>query len=148
VPSERVLAIWSLMTIVVPLAAGRLGRGKSSVDRYFFGSCALLTFLFIGFVPRRTVDPALAAVATFGFSGLAAFVYLALSPFARRSTLGLLALLGVVDIAGLAVVHFSVVRGLSYLAFQLLTLAVTAVAGLAAVWVIERIGSKGAAGAS
>jgi hypothetical protein len=54
VPSERVLAIWSLMTIVVPLAAGRLGRGKSSVDRYFFGSCALLTFLFIGFVPRGT----------------------------------------------------------------------------------------------
>src|SRR5882724_5347061 len=54
VPSERVLAVWSLMAVVVPLAAGRLGRGKSSVDRYFFGSCALLTFLFIGFVPRGT----------------------------------------------------------------------------------------------
>ena len=145
-PSERVLAIWSLMAIVVPLAAGRLGRGKSRVDRYFFGSCALLTFLFIRFVPRGTLDPALAAAATFAFSGLVALVYLRLSPFARHATVGLLILLGVVDIAGLAVVHFSVRRGLAYLPFQLLTLAVTAAAGLAALWIIERFGSKGAAG--
>jgi hypothetical protein len=32
------------------------------------------------------------------------------------------------------------------LPFSLLTLAVTAVAGLAALWVIERFGSRGAAG--
>ncbi|HWT85439.1 MAG TPA: hypothetical protein VN177_06680 [Myxococcales bacterium] len=133
------------MAIVVPLAAGRLGRGKSGVDRYFFGSCALLTFLFIGFVPRGILDPALAAGATFAFSGLVALVYLALSPFARHATVGLLVLLGVVDIAGLAVVHFSARRGLAYLPFSLLTLAVTAVAGFAALWVIERFGSKGAA---
>jgi hypothetical protein len=134
------------MVIAVPLAAGRLGRGKSNVDRYFFGSCALLTFLFIRFVPRWTLDPALAAVATFAFSGLVALVYLALSPFARHATVGLLLLLGVVDIAGLAVVHFSARRGLAYFPSSLLTLAVTAVAGFAALWVIERIGSKGAAG--
>jgi hypothetical protein len=146
VPSERVLAIWSLMAIVVPLAAGRLGRGKSNVDRYFFGSCALLTFLFIRFVPRRTLDPALAAVATVAFSGLVALVYLAFSPFARHARVSLLVLLGVVDIAGLAAVHFSARRGLAYLPFSLLTLAVTGVAGLVALWVIERFRSKGAAG--
>jgi len=98
------------------------------------------------FAPRGTLHPALAAVATFAFSGLVALVYLALSPCARHATVGLLVLLGVVDIAGLAAVHFSARRGLAYLPFSLLTLAATAVAGLAALWFIERIGSKGAAG--
>ncbi len=60
------------MSLVVPLAAARLARGGSRVDRYFFGTCP-------------------ATMATFGFSGLVALVYLVLSPFARRATPGLLA---------------------------------------------------------
>jgi len=132
------------MLLVVPVAAARLARGGSRVDRYFFGTCVLLTFLLIGFVPRRTVDPALAAMATFAFSGLVALVYLVLSPFARRTTPRLLAVLAIIDISGLAVVHFSAVTRRGQLAFSVLLLAVTMGAGMATVWVVERTGRKGA----
>jgi len=108
------------MVIVVPLAAGRLGRGKSRVDRYFFGSCALVTFCSSASF-REGPPSALAAVATFAFSGLVALVYLHF-PHSPARTLGLLVLLGS-STSRARGRPLQWRRGLAYFPFSLLTLA-------------------------
>ncbi len=132
--SERVLAFWGLVFLVVPLASSGLGGGGSRVDRFFFGICVPLTFLLLGFVPRVELAPALAVGATLAFSGVVAAIYLALVPQARRRWPGLLMVLGLVDVAALVVVHFSEVRGLGFSALAGLLMLTTASVGAGAVW--------------
>lgn len=137
-PSERVFSAWSLMLLVVPLAAARLGCGESRLDRYFIGSCVPVTLLLLGFLPRVTFTPVQAVGATFGFGGMVALAYLLLVPLARKATLGLLVVIGVVDVAALATVYLSGDAALGAFTFSLLLLGVTAGTAWAGVSIVKR----------
>src|SRR4051794_11978159 len=98
---ERVFAFWGFLPLFVPFAAAGLGGGENRVDRFFYGSCAALEFLLLNFLPRRDLSSGLSFAATLAFSGVVAMIYLALVQSARRLWLGLLVVLGIVDIAAL-----------------------------------------------
>ncbi|MCY1078596.1 hypothetical protein [Archangium lansingense] len=138
--SVRVFVFWGFVPLVVPFIATGLGSGENRVDRFFYGSCAALEFLLLNFLPRRDLSPGLALAATLAFSGVVAMVYLALARSARRSWMGLLVVLGVVDVAALVAVYLSMVLSTGVLGFLLLLVLTTLVVESGGVWMVRRMG--------
>jgi hypothetical protein len=109
------------------------------VDRFFFGGCALFTFLLLGFVPRPDWSSGVWIAATFAVSGAISMVYLVLAPAARQSWRGLLAVIGTIDIAALVVTYVSTVLGIGRIGFLVVLMVGVASVGFGAVWAIRRL---------
>jgi hypothetical protein len=137
--SERIVVFWSLVPLLVPLAAIGPGVDGGRVDRFFFASSGILPGLLLWIVPRIQVSPGLALVTTLVFSAAIEMLYLALVPSARRAWVAMLAVLGIIDGAALVVIFLSQTSDLGIVGSVIL-LAVTATGvGSGAVWVMRRL---------
>lgn len=137
-PGEHLFAFWGLLLLVVPLVASGLGGGESRADRFFFGSCVLVTLLLFAAMPRGGLAPGVALTATLAWSGIVAAVYLACSPSARRVWRGLLFVLALVDASALLAVYLG--RALGAVGLTVLLAVTAACVGSGAVWALRRIG--------
>ncbi len=133
------MMFWSLLPMAVPLVAQGLGSARSRVDPFFFaasGSGVLLLLLAL-LLPQGEVPLPLAWGASFCVSGVIALAYLALVPSARGNGPGLLAVLGIVDVAVLLAGQFALTAHLSTWGVVGVVLVSGAIAGNGAVWALR-----------
>jgi hypothetical protein len=137
--SVRIVVFWSLIPLLIPLAAIGIGMGGDRVDRFFFTSSGILPGLLLWIVPWNQMSPGFALAATLAFSTAVEMLYLALVPSARRAWFALLVVLGIIDSAALLVIYLSQASDLGIVGSMIL-LAVTAI-GVegGAVWVVRRL---------
>jgi hypothetical protein len=133
---QHELALWSLLFLYVPLIARRLQRlpglfrWNHPADGLFFVAFVLVAWC----VPRREQTyPALpiaaGVIATIGVSSTVGLLYVALVPGARHVAKPLLMILFVIDLAGLGIIHASVISRLSSKLFFLLLPILTGCVG-------------------
>lgn len=105
-PGERVVMLWELLPLLVPLAALGAGRFAPRVAAMFPAVSALLTWV-LGSAPRPPLHAAAAAAATLAFAAVALGTYVLASPGTRGGVWRMALAYGASVLAGLVVVHQS-----------------------------------------